>query len=480
MIYRVLGSLLFIEALMLAMCLGLSYYYNEDDLFAFLIATMATLAGGFTFRYLGRESNNSLSRRDAFLLVTLSWMVFSLFGTLPFMLGGYITNFTDAYFETMSGFTTTGATIINDVESMPHAILFWRSLMQWIGGLGIVFFTIALLPSMTGGSVKVFAAEATGPIKSKLHPRLSTTAKWIWAIYTLLTALCIGSFYFFGMSFFDAVNHGMTTTATGGFSTRSDSADIFTSPAIEYTCVLFCFLSGLNYKLLNTVAVKRQLKRLWESSEFKLYIALILFFTLYILIQLVISNGYAIEKAFRSALFTVVSFMTSTGLFNDDAATWPHATWIVLLACMIVGGMSGSTSGGLKCIRIVMLFKIMTNEFRQMLHPNAVLPVNVNGGNVSHQRRSSLVALISMYIILAVLAVLMLAISGIDFTNAVTIIVSCLGNVGPTLETAIGPSMSWADLPAVSKWVCSFYMLLGRLEIFTVLVILTPAFWREN
>ncbi len=480
LIYKVLGTLLFIETLMLALCLGLSYYFEEDDFFAFSVAAVITLGGGFCLRNLGREANNSLSRRDAFLLVTLAWTIFSLFGTLPFLVGGYITNFTDAFFETMSGFTTTGASVIDDVERMPHGILFWRSLMQWIGGLGIVFFMIAVLPSMTGGSTKVFAAEATGPIKSKLHPRLSSSAKWIWTVYTLLTLLCGVSYWYFGMGVFDAVNYGMTTTATGGFSTHNSSTEFFNSPAIEYTGVFFCFLSGINFILLYNAVAKLRFRKLWESSEFKLYLGLILTFTIYIMLELVTKNSYTLEHAFRSALFTVVSFITTTGLFNDDAATWPHATWIVLAACMFIGGMSGSTSGGMKCIRGVMLFKMIRNEFRQMLHPNAVLPLNIDGGNVSQQKRSSLMALLSIYLTLFVIAAFILAASGIDSTNAVTIILSCLGNVGPTLGIEIGPTMSWADLPAFVKWICAFYMLMGRLEIFTVLVIFMPNYWNEN
>ncbi len=480
LIYKVLGSLLFIEAFLMLVCLGISYYYGEDDSFAFGVAIILTLLGAFTLRYYGRAANNTLSRRDAYLVVTLAWTAFSLFGSLPFLAGAYITNFTDAFFEAMSGFTTTGATVLDDVESLPKGLLFWRSLTQWVGGLGIVFFMIAVLPSMTGGSVKVFAAEATGPVKSKMHPRLSASAKWIWSIYALLTILCIGTYWLLGMGVFDAVNYAMTTTATGGFATHNDSVEFFSSPSLEYAGTFFCFLSGINFILLYSVVTRFRIKRLWNSSEFRLYFFTILVFVAYITIELLIHNRYTLEHAFRSALFTVVSFITTTGLFNDDAAQWSHNTWIVLAICMFIGGMSGSTSGGLKCIRGVMLFKMVKNEFRQMLHPNAILPLNVDGYNVSQQRRSSLMSLLLIYLLLFIIASFLLTHLGIDSTNAVTIIISCLGNVGPTLGLEIGPTMSWADLPGIAKWVCSFYMLMGRLEIFTVLVIFAPNFWNEN
>ena len=479
-IYKVIGSLLFIEAALMALCSAMAFVYDEDDILAFIISVAVTLCGGFTLRYMGRESDNTLSRRDAYLVVTLSWVVFSLFGTLPFITGGYITNFTDAYFETMSGFTTTGATILDDVERLPHGILFWRSFTQWIGGLGIVFFTIALLPSLVGGSVRVLAAEATGPIRMKLHPKLSTSSKWIWMIYIVLTMCCAGSYMFFGMDWFDAVNYSMTTTATGGFSTHNASTEFFNSPAIEYVCTLFCFLSGTNFTLLYYSVFKFKLKKLFSNPEFKLYITLVALFSAFITYELVMRNGYDIERAFRCGIFQVVSFITTTGMFNDNAATWPHVTWVVLALCMFMGACSGSTSGGFKCIRGVMLMKTVRNEFRQIIHPNAVLPLRIAGINVPNSKRVTLLALLTVYILLCLICSFTMIAIGIDSTNAITITLSCLGNVGPTLGIEIGPTMSWSMLPDVAKWMCSLLMLGGRLEIFSVLVIFTSAFWKEN
>ena len=272
---KILGQLLYIESLMMIACLGTSLFYGEDDMLAFLISALITIAGGLVFRYFGRDADNRLSRRDAYLVVTATWLVFSVFGMFPYLIGGYIPNLADAYFETMSGFTTTGASILDDVEHMPHGILFWRSMTQWIGGLGIVFFTIAILPSIVGGSMKVFAAEATGPIKSKLHPRLSTSAKWIWSIYTVLTIACFASFKVAGMGWYDSVNYAMTTTATGGFAPHNDSLLHFHSPLIEYIGILFQFLSGINFVLLYTATFKLKPKALLTNSEFKLFVSII-------------------------------------------------------------------------------------------------------------------------------------------------------------------------------------------------------------
>ena len=481
LVYKIIGSLLFLLGFMLAICVGVSVYYNEDDLLSFLIATILTISAGFIFKYLGRNANNNLSRRDSYFLVTSAWIIFSIFGMLPFLVGGFIPNVTDAFFETMSGFTTTGATILSNVESLPHGILYWRTQTQWIGGLGIVFFTIAILPSMVGsGSVKVFSAEATGPMRSKMHPRLSTMAKWIWTIYLGLTIACILSFYLCGMDWFDSINYAMTTTATGGFSTHNDSTAHFDSPSIDYVCILYQFLAGINFAMLYMAIFKLRVVALFKSSEFKLYIFLITITTLFISYLLMSRNGYGMEHAFRSALFQVVSFMTTTGLFNDDVSHWPHITWVILGCLMFIGACSGSTTGGFKCIRGVMIFKVLRNEFRKILHPNAVLPVKINGQAISQQRLSTLLAFFAIFSIMVLISATIMIVSGIDHTNAIAIALSLISNVGLSLEYEVGPSMSWSEMPEYIKWTCSFLMLVGRLEIMSVLVLFTRAFWKEN
>ena len=376
-ILKVIGSLLGIEASFMLLCLLISLYYGENDMLAFLISLLVTTGVAALLRFMGRNADNTMGRRDAYLVVTLTWTCFTLFGTMPFLISGYIDNFTDAFFEMMSGFTTTGATIIDDVERLPHGLLFWRSLSQWIGGLGIVFFTIALLPSLVGGSVRVFAAEATGPIKTKLHPRLSTSAKSIWMIYLLITIACIVSLLLAGMNVFDSFNYSMTTAATGGFATQNSS--IMKQPVlIEYIITFFCFMSGINFTLLYTALFGKKLKNLFRNSECRFYFIIVAVFTLFIMFELMHYRDYDLEHAFRSGLFQVVSFITTTGLFNDDAGKWPHVTWIILAICMFIGACSGSTSGGFKCIRGLMLLKGVKNEFKQMLHPNAVLPLKID------------------------------------------------------------------------------------------------------
>ena len=479
-ISKILGSLLFIEALFMGGSLAVALTSHEDDVLAFLVSMLLTFGCGFLLLFLGRGARNSLNRHDAYIVVTAAWAVFSLFGMIPFLVHGTITNVTDAYFETMSGFTTTGATILDDVERLPHGMLFWRSLMQWIGGLGIVFFTIAILPSLVGGSVKVFAAEATGPIKAKMHPRLTTTAKWIWSIYLLLTIACGLSFWAVGLDWFAAANYAMTTTATGGFSIHNDSLAFYADARVDYIAILFQFLAGINFTLLYVSIFKGRLRELLRNSEFKLYLSIVLLSTLAIMTTLLIQRGYALEPAFRSALFHVVSFMTTTGLFNDDVALWPHITWIILGAVMFVGACAGSTSGGFKCVRAVMTLKTLRNNFRQILHPSAVLPVKLNGQSVSQARITALFAFFTLFMLMILVTAAIMVLSGIDMINSIIIALSCVSNVGPSLSNDIGANITWSAMPDYIKWTLSLLMLMGRLEIMTVLVLFTPTFWKEN
>ena len=464
----------------MAWCVIIAFSYHEDDTLAFLVSMLLTFGSAFLFLLAGRKAENSLSRHDAFVVVTAVWVIFSFFGMFPFLVHGSITNITDAYFETISGFTTTGASILDDVEVLPHGILFWRSLTQWVGGLGIVFFTIAILPSLVGGSVKVFAAEATGPIKAKMHPRLSTTAKWIWSIYLLLTVGCGLSFWAVGMDWFDALNYSMTTTATGGFSIHNDSLLFFHDARIDYIAILFQFLAGINFTLLYTSIFKGRFRNLFVNSEFKMYIGLVVLSTVAITIILCNQIGYGLEHALRSGLFQVVSFMTTTGIFNDDVARWPHITWIILSALMIVGACAGSTSGGFKCIRAVMTLKTLRNNFRQILHPNAVLPVKINGQSVPQGRIVSLFAFFTLFMLMILVTAAIMLLSGIDMINSIVIALSCVSNIGPSLSNDIGANITWSGMPDYIKWVLSLLMLMGRLEIMTVLVLFTRNFWKDN
>ena len=479
-ISKIIGQLLFIESLMFLICFIMSACYKEDDSIAFLIAIAVTVLSGIVFMCMGRNAKNSLNRRDAYLVVTLTWIIFSLFGTLPFMISGYLTDFSGAFLETMSGFTTTGASILNNIEELPHAILFWRSTTHWIGGLGIIVISMALLPVFGFSGVQVFAAESTGPIKSKLHPRLSTTAKWIWMVFLMLTSACVLSFWISGMNLFDSINYSMAITATGGFATHSSSIAYFHSPTIEYITILFEFLSGMNFTLLYFSIFKGKFSLIPKNSEFKLYITLVLVSSVSIAILLITRNHYGLEEAWRAALFQVVSLITTTGMYSDNAGLWPHTTWLILSICMFFGACAGSTSGGFKCIRGVMVIKILRNEIRHILHPKAILPIRINGESVQPSSVSTLLAFFALYILLCLLASTYMIFMGIETTDAITISLSSISNVGPALGTQISPISSWSCLPDSVKWVCSALMLLGRLEIFSVLVIFTPSFWKDS
>ena len=464
----------------MAWCVGVSFYFQEDDTLAFLMSMLITFGCAFLFLLMGRNARNSLNRHDAFVVVTAVWIIFSLFGMFPFLIHGSCTNVTDAYFETMSGFSTTGSSIFDDVEHLPRGILFWRSLTQWVGGLGIVFFTIAILPSLVGGSVKVFAAEATGPIKAKMHPRLSTTAKWIWSIYLVLTICCGLAFWIAGMDWFDAMNYSMTTTATGGFSIHNDSLSYFKNANIDYIAIFFEFLAGINFTLLYISIFKGRFKDLFKNSEFKLYISLVLLATAAIVTILLTQMDYALEQAFRQGLFQVVSFMTTTGVFSDDVARWPHITWIILGGLMFVGACAGSTSGGFKCIRAVMVLKTLRNNFRQILHPNAVLPVKINGMSVPQSRIVALFAFFTLFMCMILVTAALMILSGVDTINSIVIALSCVSNIGPSLSNDIGANITWSGMPDYIKWALSLLMLMGRLEIMTVLVLFTRSFWKDN
>ena len=480
LIFKILGALLNIEAAFMALCLIVSLCCRENDIMPLAVTIAVTVAAALLFRLLGRGATNTLSRRDAYLLVTVVWIAFAAFGALPFLLGGYIDNVSDAFFEAMSGLTTTGATTIDYVEGMPHGVLLWRSLTQWIGGLGIVFFTIAILPSFVGGSVKIFAAEATGPIQSKLQPRLTTSAKALWGVYLVLTAGCALCFFVFGMGVFDAVNYAMTITATGGFATHDASTGYFNNAAIDYTAIIFMFLSGVSFAMLYAALFKGKIKNLLKNAEVRFYSALAIVATAIIVAFLLRYNDYSVADAIRYALFQVVSFLTTTGMFNEDAAQWHHITWVVLSLCMFFGGCAGSTASGFKCVRGVIALKILRNEILHRLHPKAMLPVKVNNSTVHSSGQITLMAFLMVYFILCFTAYFIMILVGVDSTNSFTIALSCASNVGPTLGLEIGPTMSWSILPMGVKWILSMLMLMGRLEIFTVLVIFTPAFWKNE
>lgn len=479
-IYRILGSLLFIESGLLLLCLLLAVFYGEDDQLAFGASVLTAALLGALLKYKGRNAENAMSRRDGYLVVSLSWIVFSLIGMLPFLLSGYIPSVCDAFFETMSGFTTTGATVVDNLDEFPHALLFWRCFTQWIGGLGIVFFTLAILPSIGIGDVKLFAAEATGPRRNKLHPRIRTTAKWIWSIYLVLTIACAGVLFLCGMNWFDSIGHALATTSTGGFSIHSTSIMGYHSPALEYTTTLFMFLSGINFTLLYLFLLKGKVKGLFVDAEFRCYFFVVMIASLGIAAMLVWQQDYGVGQAVRSALFQVVSLQTTTGFCSEDFMLWPQPTWGILMIVMVIGACAGSTTGGLKCIRIVMLFKMAFNEFRHILHPKAVVSIRINHSVITSALERTLIAFTVLFVTLLVVGSFLMTLMGVDYMDAFSISLSSLSNVGPAVGVKYGGMNSWSALPDAGKWLCSFLMLAGRLEIFSLLLPLLPRFWKDN
>ena len=479
LISKIIGTLLFIEGGLLLICLLLSLYYGENDWFSFAITIGITIILGAILKILGKNAEYKMSKRDGYFVVTISWIIFSFIGMLPYYLGNYIPSVTNAFFETMSGFTTTGASILNNIESLPHGILFWRSMTQWIGGLGIVFFTIAVIPTYKMDDVKLFAAEATGPTHDKVHPRIGVTAKWIWSIYLGLTLTETIFLLFGGMSLFDSLCHSMTTTSTGGYSTRQGSIASYNSSYIEYVITIFMFFSGVNFALLYYAFLKRKIKKLIQDTEFKYFLGTVSIFTAITTTILYFTTNMGIEESFRKAVFQIVSLQTTTGYVSADYGTWASPLWLLLCITMVIGGCAGSTSGAIKCIRIAILSKIGRNEFKRILHPNAVLPVRINNITVPQNVRTTLFAFVFLYLTFILVGWFAIMCTGVDFMEAFSITVSSLGNVGPGLGK-FGPSYSWSELPALSKWISSFLMLVGRLEVFSVLLVLTPGFWKRK
>ena len=478
MIFRILGFLLLIETVMLLCCGGVSLFYKENDLQSFLVSSAITTSIGILLLAIGKDAVKSLNRRDGYVIVSVAWVTFSLFGMLPYYIGGYIPSVTDAFFETMSGFSSTGATILDDIESLPHGILFWRSMTQWIGGLGIIMFTIAVLPIFGVSGLQVFAAEASGPTHDKVHPRIGITAKWIWSIYAGITALLVGLLMLGGMDWFDSICHAFATTGTGGFSTKQASVAYYNSPYIEYVISIFMFISGINFTLL-LLFVNRKFKKFIGNAELKFYFGSVVLFTAVIAIVLYYTSPMGMEESFRKSLFQVISLHTSTGFATDDYMQWTPVLWGLLTIIMLMGACAGSTTGGLKCIRMVILTKVSRNEFKHILHPNAILPVRINKQVISPSIVSTVLAFCFIYISIIVIGTLLMMAMGVGAEESMGCVISSIGNMGPGLGET-GPAYSWNALPDAAKWLLSFLMLLGRLELFTVLLLFTPDFWKRN
>lgn len=418
------GLLLAFESMLLLACCCVSMIYGERDLMSFVISFALCLSVSAILLIYGRRKKCAMSRNEGYIVVALSWVFFSVFGMVPYLWGGFIPNITDAFFETMSGFTTTGATILDNIESMPHGILFWRSLTQWIGGLGIVCFTIVLLPGFGASSQMLYLSEATGVTHNKLCPKTRVMARYIFMVYILLTAVESALLMAGGMGLFDAVCHSMTTTATGGFSTKQASIAYWHSPYIEYVVSLFMLLSAINFSLY-IVACKSKWKQLRKNTELKWFACSVGLLTLVISVVLFLNNGYGVEEAFRKSLFQVATCHTSCGFATDDYNLWPPFTWMLLIFAMLSGGCTGSTSGGVKNLRLIIIANCIRNQFRQILHPRAVLPVRA-GFPFDNKLVTTVLVFFAAYLSVAFIGWTLLMAFGVGFTEATSTVISSM------------------------------------------------------
>ena len=480
-VIKILGVLLMIEALFMAIAAIVAYIYEENDFVAIVESAILTIGAGIGGVLLGGSNTKHIGTREGYLVVGLVWVVFSIFGMLPFRLSHYVPNITDAFFETMSGFTTTGATILTDIEALPHGLLFWRSMMQWLGGMGIVVLSLAILP-MFGAGMQLFAAEVPGITYDKLQPKITDTARRLWELYTLLTIICAILLYFGGMSVFDAICHSLTTLASGGYSTKNASIAYWTSPAIHYIIIIFMILAGTNFSLLSGALIRRQGKRLIQDEEFRTYTYSIIGISLIIGIGLLYSRTFdgvaTIEKSLRDAIFQTVATITTTGFSTSDYMTWHPILWLMILLAIPMGGTAGSTSGGIKTIRLHIMAKNILYEFKRVMHPKAIRPVRVNRRIVSENTLSNTYVFVSIFLIITIASSIILMLCGISPSEAFGCSLASIANVGPSLGK-FGPSETYAMLPDFAKWVLSIVMLIGRLELFTILILFLPSFWRK-
>jgi trk system potassium uptake protein TrkH len=398
-----------------------------------------------------------------------------LFGTLPFLISGAIPDFTNAFFETISGFTTTGASVLNDIESVPKNILYWRATTHWMGGMGIIVLTVAVLPFLGIGGMQLLVAEMPGITPDKLHPRITATAKRLWGIYVIFTFLEILLLWAGEMDFFDSVCHAFATMATGGFSTKNDSIAGF-GPYTQYVITFFMILAGTNFTL-HYFALHRKFSKVWYNQEFRVYFWIIVSVALFITAGLFLLQGFNIERSFRDAIFSVVSILTTTGFANSDYLLWPSSTWMLIFILMFVGGSAGSTGGGVKIVRHLLLIKNSWMELKRAIHPNAIIRVKFNRKSVSQDIIFNVMAFFLIYLFIFAFGTVIMSLLGLDFETSVGATIASLGNIGPGIG-GVGPVENYAFLNPFSKWFLSFLMLLGRLELFTVLIIFSPAFWR--
>lgn len=476
-IFRVLGLLLVVEGLFMLVSMGVALYFGDGDAPAFLYSALICILPGVLISSLTGSNSRIITKREGFMIVTLVWLVFSLAGSLPYILSGAIPDYTNAFFETMSGFTTTGSSILENIEEMPHGILFWRSLTQWLGGMGIIVLTLSVMPIFGIGGMQLFTAEVPGPTPDKISPKIHQTARVLWGLYVAFTTLQFILLWLGGMSWFDSICHSLTTLATGGFSTKQASIAHWDSAYIQYVIIFFMILAGTNFSLTFLV-VQGRFSRLYKDEEFRYYILFIVGFAVMIFSGLLITTTLGVEQAFRDSLFQVVSIISTTGFATVDYLTWSPVLIMLIFALFFFGGSAGSTGGGIKIMRIVVLLKNSYYELRRIIHPNAVIPVRFNNHSVDSKIVTNVLAFFMFYMLVFFVSTIIFTLFEPDISTAMGAVATSLGNIGPGLGS-VGPAESFLHIHPVGKWFLAFLMLLGRLELFTVLVIFSPSFWKQ-
>ncbi|WP_040247747.1 TrkH family potassium uptake protein [Psychroserpens mesophilus] len=490
-IFHFFGLLLLFNGGFMLLAALMSFIYKDGATAKILLSGILVVIAGGILMVATKNHKKELNKREGYLVVSFGWIVMALTGTLPYLLTESIPSFTNAFFETMSGYTTTGASILNDIEALPEGVLFWRSLTHWIGGMGIIVLAIAILPLLGIGGMQLFAAEAPGPNADKLHPRITDTAKRLWLIYFGYTAAETILLQVAGMSFFDAINHSLCTLSTGGFSTKNASVAFWNGqPVIQYIIIVFMFLAGTNF-ILSYFAFKGKVQKAIRDEEFKLYFKFIALFTIIAALIIYFRADFSIssidhpmiygkaEASIRHALFQVIAIITTTGFVTADYTLWTPFLVVFFFGLMFLGGSAGSTSGGVKVVRHMIMIKNGFLEFKRALHPNAVLPVRYNKKSVTGNIVFNILGFFILYMISFIVGALVFSMFQIDFESSIGLSASSLGNVGPALGN-FGPVNNYAALPALGKWWSAFLMLIGRLELFTVLILLTPFFWRNR
>lgn len=491
-IYRFLGITAFLNGIFMFVAFPFSYFHKEYEAWGILNAGIITVFLGLLLYIFNKPKNTNIQKKEGYLIVTLGWLTLSLTGMLPYLLSGAIPSVTDAFFETVSGYSTTGSSILTDIESMPRGILFWRSATHWIGGMGIIVLTIAILPLLGIGGMQLFMAEAPGPSADKLHPRITDTAKRLYLIYVVLTFAEFFLLKLAGMTWFDAINHAMATVSTGGFSTKNASIAYYNNlPLVQYIITFFMLVAGTNF-VLTYFALKGKILKVFKSEEFRYFLLGIIGISTVIIIVVYFFQDPNLETtiahpkvfgkaeyAIRHALFMVTSVVTTTGFVTADFTMWNFFVTGIFFALFFVGGSAGSTSGGVKIVRHIVMLKNSFLEFKKALHPNAIIPVRIDGKSVHQNIVFNVISFFIIYMLIFVVSSVILTFFNLDFISALGAAASSLGNIGPAIGS-VSPVNNFAHLSNSAKLFCAFLMLIGRLELFTVLILFTPFFWRKN